>query len=65
MYERILVNGENAVKEHCFSIQYNHLYALILLALCSLCLLINLFSAVIVFFAHSLVTKYSNLLQMS
>ena len=67
MYEWILVNGENAVKEHLFlyTVQYNLLYALILLALCSFCLPINLFSAVTLVFAHSLVTKYCNLLQIS
>ena len=61
----LLAVARMPLKNICFSIQCNLLYALILLALCSFCLLINLFSAVTLFFAHSLVTKYCNLLQIS
>ena len=61
----LLAVARMPLKNICFSIQYNLLYALIFLALCSFCLLINLFSAVTLFFAHSLVTKYCNLLQIS
>ena len=53
----LLAVARMPLKNICFTIQYNLLYALILLALCSFCLLINLFSAVTLFFAHSLVTK--------